>query len=133
MAQTLHSLALLVREYEEAIRWYTEVLGFVVLEDTVLTADKRWVRVAPAGASGAGLLLAKATTPAQIRRIGDQTGGRVFLFLHTTDFWTDYHVLRARGVDFRESEPRAEVYGHVIVFRDLYGNLWDLIERSKTF
>ncbi len=131
MPQTLHSLALLVRDYDEAIAWYTQILGFELLEDTPLSPEKRWVQVAPVGTAaggGAGLLLARAATPEQESRIGNQTGGRVFLFLHTTDFWADYHALRARGVAFRE-EPRAAAYGHVVVFLDLYGNLWDLIEQ----
>ena len=132
MAQTLALTTLLVRDYDEAIAWYTQTLGFELLEDTRLTPEKRWVRIGPAGSGiwgGAGLLLAKATTSEQVSRIGNQTGGRVFLFLHTTDFWTDYHVLAARGVAFREA-PRAEAYGYVVVFQDLYGNLWDLIERQ---
>ena len=132
MPQTLHALALLVRDYDEAIAWYTQTLGFELLEDTALTPEKRWVRVGPAGSragSGAGLLLARATTAEQVSRIGNQTGGRVFLFLHTTDFWIDYHALQSRGVVFREA-PRAETYGHVVVFADLYGTLWDLVERS---
>ncbi len=132
MPQTLHALALLVRDYDEAITWFTQTLGFALLEDTPLTPAKRWVRVGPAGdvAGGAGLLLAQASTPEQARCIGNQTGGRVFLFLHTTDFWSDYYALRARGVAFQE-EPRAAPYGHVVVFADLYGNKWDLIERSS--
>ncbi len=128
MPQTLHSLAIVVRDYDEAIAWYTQILGFELIEDTPLTPEKRWVQVAPAGSTGAGLVLARAATPEQESRIGNQTGGRVFLFLHTTDFWADYHRLKAHGVEFRE-EPREAAYGHVVVFRDLYGNLWDLIER----
>jgi catechol 2,3-dioxygenase-like lactoylglutathione lyase family enzyme len=130
MSQTLHSLALLVRDYDEAIAWYTQVLGFELLEDTALTPEKRWVHVAPPGTTGAGLVLARAATPEQASRIGNQTGGRVFLFLHTTDFWDDYERLKAHGVTFRDEAPRAAAYGYVVVFSDLYGNLWDLIERQ---
>ena len=127
MTQTLAAIALLVRDYDEAIAYYTEVLGFDLLEDTRLGSDKRWVRVAPAGPGGTSILLAKASTDAQRARIGDQTGGRVGLFLHTDDFQRDHRVLTARGVIFRE-RPRAEPYGTVAVFEDLYGNAWDLIQ-----
>ncbi len=127
MNQKIGYVALLVRDYDEALVFYTGVLGFDLIEDTALGGGKRWVLVAPPGAAGTCLLLAKATTPEQAARIGDQTGGRVFLFLRTDDFWRDYHALRARGLQFTE-EPRAESYGTVAVFVDLYGNRWDLLE-----
>lgn len=130
MRQAIAQVALLVRDYDEAIRFFTEALGFRLLEDTPLGGGKRWVRVAPVGQSGAVLLLAKAVTPAQADRVGDQTGGRVWLFLETDDFWRDYEAMRARGVAFEEA-PRAEPYGTVAVFRDLYGNRWDLIGRRS--
>ncbi|MDB5240255.1 MAG: glyoxalase/bleomycin resistance protein/dioxygenase [Spirosoma sp.] len=127
MNQRLVQIALVVDDYDEAIRFYTETLHFVLLEDTVLSATKRWVRVAPPGEGGCGLLLAKADGAEQRSRIGDQTGGRVFLFLHTDDFWRDYQAMTANGVRFVRG-PAEEVYGTVAVFADLYGNLWDLIE-----
>lgn len=129
MRQRIAHLALLVRDYDEAIAYYTGVLGFQLIEDTPLGEGKRWVLVAPPGGDGAALLLARATTPAQEERIGNQTGGRVFLFLHTDDFQRDYQALRGRGVAF-EGAPRQEPYGQVIVFADLYGNRWDLVERK---
>ncbi|MEP7027158.1 MAG: VOC family protein [Candidatus Eisenbacteria bacterium] len=122
------SLALVVRDYDEAISYYTSVLGFDLLEDTDRTAGKRWVRVAPPGGEGPTLLLARAATPGQERAIGDQAGGRVFLFLETDDFARDHASYQARGVRFVEA-PRKEAYGMVCVFEDLYGNRWDLIER----
>ena len=128
MPQTIAALALLVADYDDAIRWYVDRLGFALIEDTPLGADKRWVRVAPTGATGPALLLARAEGDAQIARIGDQTGGRVFLFLETDDFARDHAAYLARGVIFREA-PRHEPYGTVAVFEDLYGNAWDLIER----
>ncbi|TGE19287.1 VOC family protein [Hymenobacter elongatus] len=124
----LGSIALLVRDYDEALAYYVGVLGFRLLEDTDLGHGKRWVRVAPAGAE-TGLLLARAVTEAQQAAIGSQSGGRVFLFLHTTDFRADYTRLKARGVQFLQ-EPRQESYGHVVVFADLYGNQWDLLEST---
>lgn len=127
MAQHLGALALLVREYDEAIAWFTQKLGFHLLEDTPLTPEKRWVRVAPPGAAETSLLLARAVGPEQEAAVGHQAGGRVFLFLHTDDFWRDFEAFRARGVRFREA-PRQEVYGTVAVFEDLYGNAWDLLE-----
>lgn len=120
-------VALLVRDYDEAIAWFTEKLGFVLVDDTTLSAEKRFVRVAPPGAREAEVLLAKAATPEQASRIGNQTGGRVFLFLHTEDFARDYARMKAQGVRFVE-EPRREAYGTVVVFEDLYGNRWDLVE-----
>ena len=124
MTQSLGYVALLVRDYDEALAFFTQVLGFSVVEDTPLGNGKRWVLVRPANSRGTSLLLAQAATPEQERRIGNQTGGRVFLFLHTDDFWRDYHEMRARRVKFNE-QPREESYGTVAVFEDLYGNKWD--------
>jgi catechol 2,3-dioxygenase-like lactoylglutathione lyase family enzyme len=128
MQQSLAHIALVVRDYDEAIAYYTQVLGFELLEDTQLAPGKRWVLVAPRGNRGASLLLARAASPEQRSRIGNQTGGRVFLFLHTDDFQRDHEALRSRGVRFIEA-PRNEAYGSVVVFEDLYGNRWDLIGR----
>ena len=131
MAQTLGYIALVVRDYDEAIAFFTQSLGFQVVEDSTATdrlgQDKRWVLVSPPGSRGASLLLAQASTPEETSRIGNQTGGRVFLFLHTDDFWRDYRAMTARGVKFHE-EPREEEYGTVAVFEDLYGNKWDLLQ-----
>jgi catechol 2,3-dioxygenase-like lactoylglutathione lyase family enzyme len=126
MMRTIASVTYLVRDYDEAIRFFTESLGFDLVEDTVIDEDTRWVRVAPRGA-GTCLLLAKADDPEQTSRIGDQTGGRVAFFLHTDDFWRDHAAMQAKGVKFHET-PREEPYGTVTVFEDLYGNLWDLLE-----
>jgi catechol 2,3-dioxygenase-like lactoylglutathione lyase family enzyme len=123
----LAHMALVVREYDEAIAFYVHKLGFILLEDTDLGGEKRWVRVAPPGGNGAALLLARAVGPEQQSRIGNQTGGRVFLFLETDDFRRDYDAYRAAGVQFIR-DPKEEPYGTVAVFEDLYGNLWDLIE-----
>lgn len=128
--QTLAAITLVVGDYDEAIEYYTTILGFDLLEDTPLSADKRWVRVKPPSAEklqGASILLAKAANEQQRAAIGHQTGGRVFLFLHTDDFWRDYEAYRSRNVKFIE-EPRNEAYGTVVVFEDLYGNKWDLVE-----
>ena len=130
MAQSLGYVALVVRDYDEALTFFTQALGFTVIEDTPLGGDKRWVLVRPANSAGTSLLLARAVTPEQESRIGNQTGGRVFLFLHTDDFWRDYRQMTARGVKFRE-QPRQEPYGIVAVFEDLYGNKWDLLELKK--
>ena len=134
MNQRIVHLALVVDDYDDAIRFYTEKLNFVLLEDTALSETKRWVRVAPPGTGSAplsagscALLLAKANGDEQRSRIGNQTGGRVFLFLHTDNFWRDYHAMTANGVRFLRP-PANEPYGTVAVFEDLYGNLWDLIE-----
>lgn len=132
MAQHISALALLVDDYDRAIAYYTQVLGFRLIEDTPQGPGKRFVRVVPPNGPKGGdgqtaLLLAKAANPEQAARIGDQTGGRVFLFLNTDDFRRDYEAYKARGVDFTE-EPRAEPYGTVVVFRDLYGNKWDLVQ-----
>jgi catechol 2,3-dioxygenase-like lactoylglutathione lyase family enzyme len=130
MAQRIAQVTLVVREYDEAIRFYTETLGFRLLEDTDLGGGKRWVRVAPAGPAGAELLLARAATTEQESRVGNQTGGRVSLFLETDDFQRDYAALRDRGVVFARP-PRKESYGTVAVFLDLYGNQVDLIEPRR--
>jgi len=127
MRQHLAHIALVVNDYDEAIQFYTEKLHFQLLEDTVLSATKRWVLVAPPGSSGCALLLAKAANETQKSRVGNQTGGRVFLFLHTDDFWRDYHNLLSHKI-LIVREPHEEEYGTVAVFQDLYGNLWDLIE-----
>ena len=121
-------IALVIPDYDEAIEYYTKVLGFTLVEDEPREPGKRWVVVAPSPDRGAKLLLARAAKPEQVARIGDQTGGRVFLFLHTDDFDGDYARYLAAGVEFTES-VRNESYGRVVVFRDRYGNKWDLIER----
>ena len=134
MNQAITALSLVVRNYDEAIEYYTKTLGFDLLEDTPLGGSgKRWVRVAPrseSGMAGAALLLAQASNDTQRAAIGNQTGGRVFLLLHTDDFWRDYNTYRSRGVRFCE-EPREEEYGTVVVFEDLYGNKWDMIQRRE--
>ncbi len=127
MRQHIGAISLLVRDYDEAIAYYTDKLGFALLEDTALGDGKRWVRIAPRGAEETSLLLAKATNDRQIAQIGDQMGGRVGFFLHTDDFRRDHAVMSARGVKFMEA-PREEAYGTVAVFEDLYGNRWDLLE-----
>jgi catechol 2,3-dioxygenase-like lactoylglutathione lyase family enzyme len=124
------AIALLVRDYDDAITFYVGKLGFALIEDTRLSEAKRWVLVAPQGARGTRLLLAKAATPEQASRVGDQAGGRVFLFLHSDDFDRDYRAMRAKGVVFHE-EPRDEAYGRVAVFEDLYGNKWDLLQLRR--
>ncbi|SEF70414.1 VOC family protein [Algoriphagus boritolerans] len=129
MKQQLGQLTILVREYDEAIHYYTTILGFELLEDTKMSETKRWVRVSPPG-STCHLLLAKAADEKQLAQIGFQAGGRVFLFLYTDDFWRDYKNYIAQGVEFIR-EPTEEAFGTVSVFRDLYGNLWDLIEPVK--
>lgn len=119
---------MLVRDYDEAIAFYTRALGFELIEDTDQGNGKRWVLVAPPGAQpGTCLLLAKAEGDEQQQAVGNQSGGRVFLFLYTDDFWRDYRAMRERGVHFLE-EPRTEAYGIVAVFRDYYGHKWDLLE-----
>jgi len=131
MTQSLGYVALVVREYDEAIAFFTGKLGFRLVEDSAaIDRDgqcKRWVLVAPPGSSETKLLLAKASTPEESTRIGNQTGGRVFLFLHSDDFWRDYRELTGRGVKFHGT-PREEAYGTVAVFEDLYGNKWDLLQ-----
>jgi len=125
--QTLARVTLVVRDYDEAIAWFTGTLGFELAEDTPLAGGKRWVVVRPRGSSGASLLLARSSGPGQAARVGDQAGGRVFLFLHTDDFWRDYAAYRSKGVVFVR-EPTEQPYGTVAVFADLYGNLWDLVQ-----
>jgi catechol 2,3-dioxygenase-like lactoylglutathione lyase family enzyme len=130
MEQSIAHIALVVADYDEAIRFYTEKLGFELIEDSPQSETKRWVLVAPRNSDGCQLLLAKAVGGEQQSRIGNQTGGRVFLFLSTDDFWRDYHDYLSKGVRFVR-EPKTEDYGTVAVFEDLYGNLWDLIEFTK--
>jgi len=128
MKQSLGLAALLVRDYDEALEFFVGVLGFRRVEDTYIAAqDKRWVVIAPPGSGETSLLLARAVNPEQSSRIGNQTGGRVFLFLYTDDFWRDYQAYKARGVCFVR-DPKVESYGTVAVFKDLYGNLWDLVQ-----
>ncbi|MBL7994469.1 VOC family protein [bacterium] len=129
MSQKLAHIAIVVSDYDEAIEYYTKKLGFVLVEDTKLSDVKRWVIMSPPGGDGCSLLLAKAANEKQMSRIGDQTGGRVFLFLHTDDFTGDYERMKKTGVEFSEA-PRHESYGRVVVFKDLYGNKWDLIEKA---
>jgi L-amino acid N-acyltransferase YncA/catechol 2,3-dioxygenase-like lactoylglutathione lyase family enzyme len=126
--QSIGHVALVVRDYDEAIRFYTEKLNFTLVEDTYRAEqDKRWVVVAPPGSNGTTVLLARASTAEQETRIGNQTGGRVFLFLSTDDFWRDYHRMSSAGLTFVRP-PSVQAYGTVAVFQDLYGNLWDLVE-----
>ena len=128
MEQSIIHVALVVREYDEAIEFFTTKLNFTLVEDTHQPAqDKRWVVVAPPGSAGTSLLLARAATAEQGSFVGDQSGGRVFLFLSTDDFWRDYRRMVALGIEFVR-EPKHEPYGTVAVFKDLYGNLWDLLE-----
>jgi catechol 2,3-dioxygenase-like lactoylglutathione lyase family enzyme len=127
MPQSIAHLTIIVRNYDEALKFYAQKLGFQLLQDTPLPDNKRWILVAPPESRGAALLLAEADTPEQSLAIGNQTGGRVFLFLHTDDFWREYNAYQSRGVRFLES-PREESYGTVAVFEDLYGNKWDLLQ-----
>lgn len=133
MKQSIFHVALVVRDYDEAIAFYTEKLHFTLVEDTYQPEqDKRWVVVSPPGSNGAtSLLLARASKPEQNPFIGNQTGGRVFLFLQTDDFWRDYNDMQSHGVKFIR-EPKQESYGTVAVFEDLYGNLWDLVQRNNS-
>lgn len=130
MKQQVAQFALVVNGYDEAIAFYTGKLHFVLLEDTALSETKRWVRIAPPGATGTCILLAKAANEEQSSRVGNQTGGRVFLFLHTDDFWRDYNDMTAKGIHFIR-EPEQQPYGTVAVFEDLYGNLWDLVQPAS--
>jgi len=131
MKQSLGLVSLVVREYDEAIAFYVGVLGFTLIEDSfVPEQNKRWVVVAPPGSTGSHLLLARASDETQVSRIGNQTGGRVFLFLYTDDFERDYKNYRAKGVTFVR-EPKEEPYGTVAVFQDVYGNLWDLLQQKS--
>jgi catechol 2,3-dioxygenase-like lactoylglutathione lyase family enzyme len=127
MHQRIAHIAIVVKDYDEAIEFYTKKLGFQLLEDTKLSDEKRWVRVAPKGSKECCMLLAKATNDQQLSRIGNQTGGRVFLFLHTNDFWRDYEKMKSEEINFIRPPQNLE-YGTVAVFEDLYGNLWDLVE-----
>lgn len=128
--QSLGAIAFLVHDYDEAIAFFVDALGFSLMEDTAQGEGKRWVTVAPRGSEGTKLLLARATDDGQRAQVGKQGGGRVFLFLHTDDFAADHARMRAHGVRFRE-EPRHEAYGTVAVFDDLYGNGWDLIQPAR--
>ena len=131
MKQSLSYVALVVRDYDEAIEFFVSTLGFILIEDKYIeTQDKRWVLVAPPGGGGTQLLLARAVGEEQSSRIGNQTGGRVFMFLNTDDFWRDYNAYRSKGVEFVR-EPKEEDYGTVAVFKDLYGNLWDLLQLTE--
>jgi len=127
MNQRIVQIALVVNDYDEAIRYYTGVLGFELIEDTPMSETKRWVVIKPKGNGIFSILLAKATNEEQKKIVGNQAGGRVFLFLHTDDFWRDYRNMVAKGVEFVR-DPSEEAYGTVAVFRDLYGNLWDFIQ-----
>ena len=132
MKQTLGLVSLVVRDYDEALAFYVGVLGFRLVEDSLVPEqNKRWVVVTPPGATESRLLLARASTPEQASRVGSQTGGRVFMFLYTDDFTRDYKRYKDGGVEFVR-EPRNEPYGTVAVFKDIYGNLWDLVERKDT-
>ncbi len=127
MQQRIAQITLVVIDYDEAIKFYTEKLNFVIVEDTSLTETKRWVRIAPKDSTEFCLLLAKADGEEQKSHVGNQTGGRVFLFLYTDDFWRDHKTMLANGISFVR-EPVEEKWGTVAVFKDLYGNLWDFIE-----
>lgn len=131
MKQQIAHIALVVADYDDAIKFYTEKLHFTLIEDTVLSETKRWVLVKPPGDTSCCLLLAKAANDEQKSRVGNQTGGRVFLFLYTDDFWRDYKNMQQNGISFVR-EPVVEAWGIVAVFKDLYGNLWDLIEPKTT-
>jgi catechol 2,3-dioxygenase-like lactoylglutathione lyase family enzyme len=129
--QALGLVSLVVRDYEEALAFFVGKLGFELVEDTEIPEQsKRWVVVSPPGARESRLLLARASSPEQASRVGAQTGGRVFLFLYTDDFWRDYERYKARGVEFVRA-PREEPYGTVAVFKDLYGNMWDLLQPTS--
>ena len=131
MKQSIVHVALVVRDYDEAIEFYTQKLSFELIEDTCQPEKgKRWVVVSPPGSGGATLLLARASNAEQEAFIGNQSGGRVFLFLNTDDFWRDYNAMKAKGIKF-EREPKQQEYGMVAVFEDLYGNLWDLLELNR--
>jgi len=131
MKQSIGYVALVVQDYDEAIKFYVDTLGFRLIEDTFIEAqNKRWVLVAPPGSTETRLLLARAIGAEQSSCIGNQTGGRVFLFLHTDDFWRDFHALKSKGVVFVR-DPKEESYGIVAVFQDLYGNLWDLLQLKQ--
>jgi catechol 2,3-dioxygenase-like lactoylglutathione lyase family enzyme len=130
MKQSIGYLTFLVPDYDEAIAWFTQVLNFALIEDSALGHGKRWVLVAPPGHNGTHLVLAEPADELQSARIGDQTGGRVFLFLHTDDFWRDHGQMKSKGVSFLEV-PRHEAYGWVAVFEDNWGNRWDLLQLTE--
>jgi catechol 2,3-dioxygenase-like lactoylglutathione lyase family enzyme len=134
MPQTIAHVTLVVRDYDEAIAFFTRSLGFDLVEDTPSKdrqgRDKRWILVAPQGSTGTQILLARASNEEEASRIGTQTGNRVFLFLHTDDFWRDYNAMLEKGVKFVR-EPKEEDYGTVAVFEDLYGNKWDLLQPKR--
>ena len=134
MLQTIAHITLVVRDYDEAIGFFTQTLGFDLIEDSPSKdrqgRDKRWVLIAPHGSRGTQILLARASNEEEASRIGSQTGGRVFLFLYTDNFWRDYNAMRAKGVKFTR-EPKEEKYGTVAVFEDLYGNKWDLLQPKR--
>ncbi|MCL1050862.1 VOC family protein [Shewanella abyssi] len=129
--QKIGSVALVVENYDDAIAFYTKKLQFELIEDLDLGGGKRWVLISPPNSTGTNLLLAQASNDQQKSAIGNQTGGRVFLFLHTNDFWRDYEQMQANGIEFTEA-PRSEEYGMVVVFKDLYGTRWDLLQLNKT-
>lgn len=128
--QQIGSVTIVVENYDDAIEFYTQKLQFTLEEDTDLGGGKRWVQVSPPNSNGTNLLLAQASSDEQRQVIGNQTGGRVFLFLQTNDFWRDYETMKSKGVVFTE-EPRVEEYGTVVVFQDLYGNKWDLLQVNR--
>lgn len=130
LAQMIVRVTVVINEYAEAIDFFTQKLGFHLIEDTKISETKRWVVVGPKSESGCQLLLAKAANDDQKAAVGNQTGGRVFLFLYTDNFWKDYRLMLEAGVRFKEP-PREEEYGTVVVFEDLYGNLWDLVEPTS--
>jgi len=131
MKQSIGQISVVVRDYDEAIAFYVKTLGFTLIEDTYIASqDKRWVVVAPPGSTESRLLFARASNDEQVSRIGNQTGGRVFLFLFTDDFWRDFRNYQSKGVVFIR-EPKEEPYGTVAVFQDLYGNQWDLIQPKQ--
>lgn len=125
--QSIANIALVIADYDDAIAFYTQKLQFKLVEDTDLGAGKRWVQLSAPNSTGANLLLAKASNEQQLQAVGNQAGGRVFLFLHTNDFWRDYEFMQQQGVEFTE-QPRTEQYGIVAVFKDLYGTKWDLLQ-----
>ncbi|ACH63689.1 VOC family protein [Aliivibrio fischeri] len=128
--QRIGNIALVVENYDDAIEFYTKKLQFELIEDTDLGGGKRWVQISPPNSKGTNLLLAQASNEEQLKSVGNQAGGRVFLFLQTNDFWRDYELMKAQGVEFTE-EPRIEEYGTVVVFKDLYGTKWDLLQLNQ--
>ena len=128
--QRIGNIALVVENYDDAIKFYTKKLQFELVEDTDLGGGKRWVQISPPNSTGTNLLLAQASNDDQLKSVGNQAGGRVFLFLQTNDFWRDYEFMKAQGVEFIE-EPRIEEYGTVVVFKDLYGTKWDLLQLNQ--